>query len=118
MFNCMTSSSSVHDHHSIPSTTATPAWRRLVYIVLALALLPVMALLIWQGITSHGSPDPTLPNTSHLAAILDTSVLVFREGLESILALAAITAGLSRKQDGLATPIFLASSAGFIATLA
>jgi len=32
--------------------------------------------------------------------------------------LAAITAGLSRKQDGLASPIFLGASAGFIATLA
>ncbi|HEV3271915.1 MAG TPA: FTR1 family protein [Candidatus Methylacidiphilales bacterium] len=93
-------------------------WRRLVYVVAALAMLPVVGILIWQGVTSSGNPDPTLPNTSHLSAILDTSVLVFREGLESILVLAAITAGLSRKQDGMAGPIFLGASAGFLATLA
>ena len=101
-----------------PITTSTASWHRVVYVLLGLALVPVVALLIWQGITSHGSPDPTLPNTTHLSAILDTAVLVFREGLESILVLAAITAGLSRKRDDLATPIFVGASTGFVATLA
>jgi high-affinity iron transporter len=105
----------MHDH---PLPAAPANWHRLVYVLVALAVLPVLALLIWQGVTAHGSPNPTLPNTSHFAAILDTSVLVFREGLESILVLAAITAGLSRKQDGMASPIFLGASMGFIATLA
>ena len=45
-------------------------------------------------------------------------MLVFREGLESILVLAAITAGLVRKQDDMASPIFAGASAGFVATLA
>jgi high-affinity iron transporter len=105
----------MHDH-SLPA--ASTAWHRLVYVLVALATLPVIGLLIWQGVTSSGNPDPTLPNTSRLSAILDTSVLVFREGLESILVLAAITVGLSRKQDGMASPIFLGASAGFLATLA
>ena len=104
----------MHDHSlSAPSTN----WRRLIYVVVALALLPVIGILIWQGVTSQGNPDPTVPNTSHMAAILDTSVLVFREGLESILVLAAITAGLSRKSEGFASPIFLGASLGFLATL-
>jgi high-affinity iron transporter len=81
------------------------------------AALPVLAILIWQGITSQGNPDPTTPNTGHLAAILDIAVLVFREGLESILVLAAITAGLSRKKEGRSMPIFLGASAGFLVTL-
>jgi len=99
--------------------TASPTnWNRLIYFLVALASLPVVALLIWQGMTSSGNPDPTLPNTSYLSAILDTAVLVFREGLESILVLAAITAGLSRKQHNLASPIFIGASTGFIATLA
>ncbi len=98
--------------------TSTP-WRRLVYILLALGVLPVIGILIWQGITSHGAPDPTLPNTSHLAASLDIAVLVFREGLESILVLAAITAGLSQKSKDrdYSTPIFLGAAGGFLATL-
>jgi len=112
------SSTTVHDHPLPASSTSSPNWRRWVYVLVALAILPVVGILIWQGMTSSGNPDPTLPNTTHLAAILDTSVLVFREGLESILVLAAITAGLSRKQEGMASPIFLGASTGFIATLA
>lgn len=94
-------------------------WRRLGYVLLILAILPVVGILIWQGVTAHGAPDPTIPNTSHLAASLDIAVLVFREGLESILVLAAITAGLSRKKGVTdhSAPIFLGASGGFLATL-
>jgi len=100
------------------SLSAEPqSWRRLIYLVVGLSALPVIAILIWQGVTSQGNPDPTTPQTSYLSAILDISVLVFREGLESILVLAAITAGLSRKQEGKSMPIFIGASTGFIATL-
>ncbi len=101
--------------HTLPSSS--PVASRSVYIILALATVPVLALLVWQGVTSSGSPDPTAPNTSHLSAIFDIAVLVFREGLESILVLAAITAGLSRKQEGKSMPIFLGACGGFIATM-
>jgi len=107
--------STMHDE-SLPLPSAN--WRRLAYILVALAMLPVLAILVWQGMTSNGNPDPTVPDTSRLSAILDTAVLVFREGLESILVLAAITAGLSRKQTNHAPPIFLGACTGFIATLA
>jgi hypothetical protein len=102
----------MHDQ-SLP-TTPTTAWRRVGYILLALAALPVVGVLIWQGVTSHGNPDPTVPNTSYFSAILDTSVLVFREGLESILVLAAITAGVSRNQEGRASPFFSAPVLAFL----
>jgi len=107
-----------HNNASIPAPAPSTSWQRLIYVLIALAALPVVGLLIWQGVTSSGNPDPTVANTSHLAAILDTAVLVFREGLESILVLAAITAGLSRKSDALASPIFIGASTGFLATLA
>jgi high-affinity iron transporter len=98
-------------------STEPKSWRWLIYLVVGLSALPIVGILIWQGVTSHGSPDPTTPNTSHLSAILDISVLVFREGLESILVLAAITAGLSRKQEGKTTPILVGAAVGFLATL-
>jgi high-affinity iron transporter len=104
--------------HNVPVSAETPAWRRLIYVVVALAALPIVAILIWQGVTSNGNPDPTTPKTSYLSAVLDISVLVFREGLESILVLAAITAGLNRKQEGKSVPIFIGASSGFLATLA
>ncbi len=109
-------------HAAAPSVrenaSTTPRLHPIVYVLIALAVLPVVAILIWQGVTSSGSPDPTAQNTSAFSAILDTAVLVFREGLESILVLAAITAGLSRKQEGLSTPIFIGACVGFLASVA
>lgn len=107
----------MHNHPLRSPLAPSPVWRRVIYVLVALAVLPVVGILIWQGVTSHGNPDPTTPNTSHLSAILDTAVLVFREGLESILVLAAITAGLARKSEYMSSPIFLGASSGFIATL-
>jgi len=53
------------------------------------------SMLIWQGATAHGAPDPLRPNTSSTVAFLDIGILVFREGLECILVLAAITASMT-----------------------
>ncbi len=60
-----------------------------------LTALFVIAMLVWQGITAHGMPDPRQPNTSPTVAFLDIGILVFREGLECILVLAAITASMT-----------------------
>ena len=59
------------------------------------AAIAVVGMMVWQGITAHGAPDPTQPYTSPTVACLDIAVLVFREGLECILVLAAITARLN-----------------------
>jgi high-affinity iron transporter len=112
----MTTSTAVHDQ---PLTARPTPWRGISYGLAALAVIPIVALLIWQGVTSHGAPDPTVPQTSHLSAILDITVLVFREGLETILVLAAITAGLSRK-DGAThhtLPIFFGAACGILASI-
>ena len=108
-------SSPVHDQ---PASLRAP-WRGVSYGLAVLAIVPIVGLLIWQGITSHGSPDPTVPNTSHFSAILDISVLVFREGLETILVLAAITAGLSRKNGAThhTMPIFSGAALGILASI-
>src|SRR5213079_2915443 len=55
----------------------------------------VAAVIIWQGVTAQGAPDPLQPNTSSTVAFLDIGILVFREGLECILVLAAITASMT-----------------------
>ena len=41
--------------------------------------MPLAAVLIWQGFTVGGNPDPLAPHTDATAAVLDISVLVFRE---------------------------------------
>ncbi|MCE0521709.1 MAG: hypothetical protein LV480_02220 [Methylacidiphilales bacterium] len=112
----MSSSTTMHEQSL---TTETPKTSRLSYGLAALAFLPILAILIWQGITSAGSPDPTVAKTSQWSAILDISVLVFREGLETILVLAAITAGLARKNEnsGHAKPIFLGAALGIFVSI-
>src|SRR5689334_20202985 len=51
--------------------------------------------LAWQALHAPGGvTDPTSTSLSHGAVVLDSAVLVFREGLEAILVLAAITASL------------------------
>ena len=64
-----------------------------------------------------GNPDPLAPHTGTAAASLDIGVLVFREGLECILVLAAITASLVGSSASYRRPIALGAAAGFIATL-
>ena len=61
-------------------------------IVLVLAGLAMLSVLGWQGITSSWNPDPTLPHLNQSAVILNSGILVFRQGLEAILVLAAMTA--------------------------
>ena len=77
----------------------------------------VVVLIVWQGVTAHGAPDPTQPNTSPTVAFLDIGVLVFREGLECILVLAAITASMTGKKRIYRRPIAAGAGMAFGATL-
>ena len=81
------------------------------------AALFVVAILVWQGVTAHGAPDPTRPNTSATVASLDIGVLVFREGLECILVLAAITASMTGAKRGYRKPVAIGAGVAFLATL-
>ena len=89
-------------------------WRRLVLLVM---LGIVLGVLVWQGLTARGNPDPNTANISHAAIVLDTGILVFREGLEAILVLAALTASLARTDQGYLKPVALGSALSFGATI-
>jgi high-affinity iron transporter len=82
-----------------------------------LAAFLVIGMIIWQGVTAHGAPDPTQPNTSPTVAFLDIGVLVFREGLECILVLAAITASMTGAKQAHRRPVALGAAIAFLATL-
>ncbi|PYJ07593.1 MAG: iron permease [Verrucomicrobia bacterium] len=84
---------------------------------LCLAAAVVVAILIWQGVTEQGAPDPMRPNTSPTVAFLDIGVLVFREGLECILVLAAITASMTGAKQAHRRPVALGAGVAFGATL-
>src|SRR5437868_13529049 len=84
---------------------------------IVVAALCVVAMLVWQGVTAHGAPDPTRPDTSPTVAFLDIGILVFREGLECILVLAAITASMTGVKRAHRRPVALGAAFAFIATL-
>lgn len=91
--------------------------RVVIRIMILLAALIVAGILVWQGITSGGNPDPTAPNTSPTAALLNIAVLVFREGLECILVLSAITASMTGNRQAHRRPVMAGAGIAFIATL-
>lgn len=94
-------------------STALVAGRLLV----AAGALVVLATLLWQALLSGGgTPDPTVAATRSAAA-LDVGVLVFREGLECILVLAAITASLVGATRAYRRPIVAGVVGGVLATL-
>jgi high-affinity iron transporter len=86
-------------------------------VALFLAALCVIGVLVWQGIVAHGAPDPTLPATSPTLAFMDIGVLVFREGLECVLVLSAITASLVGMNREHRHPVAVGAGIGFLATL-
>ena len=51
------------------------------------------------------------------SAVLNVGVLVFREGLECVLVLAALTADRTRSERGYQRPIAVGAGVGFLATL-
>jgi high-affinity iron transporter len=81
------------------------------------AALIVLAVLLWQAIVAGGAPNPTAPNTPLGSAVIDIGVLVFREGLECILVLAAITASMVGTSESYRRPISAGVVLAFLATL-
>jgi high-affinity iron transporter len=79
------------------------------------------ALLAWSALSASGGvPDPTASTSrlSHGAVVFDSGLLVFREGLETILVLAAVTASMAGANAVYRKPTGLGAAAGFLATLA
>ena len=68
----------------------------------------VLAVLVWEAVVHAGTvPDPTDPHVrlGHGAVVLDSGLLVFREGLEAILILAAVTASFVGGNRSLRRPV-------------
>lgn len=97
-----------------PAHRSRALWGRSLLLIGALL---VIALLVWQAFTNGGAPDPTAPNTSPVSALLNIGVLVFREGLECILVLTALTTSMVGDKAQHKRPITLGAMVGFLATL-
>lgn len=109
----------------MPTLSAAPAVARptttrrtlLGWIAVVVAAGCIVAVLIWQAITAAGAPDPTAAR-GNASATLDIAVLVFREGLECVLVLAAMTASMQESQTRQRTPIVYGVIAGMVVTAA
>jgi len=65
-----------------------------------------VAFLVVKAITApDGVPDPTAVPLSHGAAVVDSGLLVFREGLEAVLVVAAVTASFVGARRSLRRPV-------------
>jgi high-affinity iron transporter len=80
----------------------------------------LVALLAWSALEAHGgTPEPTAgDHLSHGAVVLDSALLVFREGLETILVLAAVTASMVGATEVYRRPIAIGAATGFLASVA
>jgi high-affinity iron transporter len=85
-------------------------------IAVVAAALFVAAMLVWQGVTAQGAPAIRV-DTSPTVAFLDIGILVFREGLECILVLAAITTSMTGVKRLHRRPVALGAGLAFVASL-
>src|SRR3954447_19870392 len=76
----------------------------------------VAAILLLQVLRTGGLPDPT-GHGRFGARVLDIAVLVFREGLECILVLSAITANMVGDRRSYQRPVATGAALAFLATL-
>ncbi|HEY0792187.1 MAG TPA: FTR1 family protein [Chthoniobacterales bacterium] len=104
----------VKGNPALPALASRTLWGRSLLLIGALL---VVALLVWQAFTDGGAPDPMAPNTSPVSALLNIGVLVFREGLECILVLTALTASMVGDKARHKRPVTLGAVLGFVATL-
>jgi hypothetical protein len=54
-----------------------PPLRAAYYVGVLGAAIFVIVLVIWQGVTAHGMPDPMQPDTSSTVAFMNIGILIF-----------------------------------------
>lgn len=102
---------------SRPAVAGTRAVRIGGRIAIWAGIAIVLAVLVWTAIASGGSPDPLALDSPEMVKALDIAVLVFREGLECILVLAAITASMRGSTQSYQRPVAAGAGLAFAATL-
>jgi len=89
------------------------------WLVIGVLVTFLVAVFVAQA-AAGGVSDPTDPTTrmSHGAVVFDSALLVFREGQESILVLAAFTASFMGANQSLRRPVGAGAALGIAATVA
>lgn len=101
---------------------SSSVWARICLVAIGLSAVLVLAGLFWAAIAFAGNPDPTAPDAARRmsggAVVIGAGILVFREGLETILVLAAITASMMGANAGQRRPVATGGLIGFAASIA
>ena len=89
------------------------------WVLVVLAVASAAVVLGWGS--SGGTPNPAVAATArHMGrttAVIDSAILVFREGLETILVLAAITASFRGANSVYKRPVAIGGGIGLLATI-
>lgn len=91
---------------------------RAIQVAAILGALLVLVIIVWQAVVLAGAPNPASGKLSPAAMSVSASVLVLREGLEAILVLAAVTAGIVRNRKDQWRGVLIGAGAAFLATIA
>ena len=98
---------------------ASQKWSFYVWVALVLAVATVAVILGWHS--SGGTVNPGVAaNARHMSrttAVINSAILVFREGLETILVLAAITASFRGANSVYKRPVAVGGAIGLLATV-
>jgi high-affinity iron transporter len=102
-----------------PRKRASQRWSFYLWVALVLAVATVAVILGWHS--SGGTVDPSVAaNARHMSrttAVINSAILVFREGLETILVLAAITASFRGANSVYKRPVAVGGGIGLLATV-
>jgi high-affinity iron transporter len=94
-------------------------WSFYLWVAIVLAIAVTAVILGWHS--GGGTTDPSVSaNAEHMSrttAVINSSILVFREGLETILVLAAITASFRGANSVYKRPVAVGGVAGLLATV-
>ena len=108
-------------HDTIPLRNMKKNVKTFIYALAIAAALLILGILVWQGVTAAGNPpdpnDPASKSLNPISVMINAGILVFREGLEAILVLAALTAGIMRTNRNYWKPVAIGSSISFLATV-
>ena len=91
--------------------------RRSIWLVVLIAIVIPLGVLLREDFGHHGSAARGPAGWNQRAAKIEIAILVLREGLESLLVLAAVTAGLKGASGAYRPAIAAGVGTGFAATL-
>jgi high-affinity iron transporter len=99
-------------------TDGSLRWTFYLWVALVLGIAVLAVVLGWHS--SGGTPDPSnsANHMSRTSAVINSAILVFREGLETILVLAAVTASFRGANQVYRRPVAIGGGVALIATVA